>query len=28
VGPGAILCLTATPMPLTETVWSLPVSQI
>ncbi len=27
-GPGAVLCLTASPMPITETVWAIPVSQI
>ena len=27
-GPGAVLCLTESPMPITETVWAVPVSQI
>ncbi|NLS96662.1 MAG: ATP-binding protein [Planctomycetaceae bacterium] len=27
-GPGAVLCLTESPMPITETVWAIPVSQI
>lgn len=27
-GPGAVLCLTESPMPITEAVWAIPVSQI
>ena len=27
-GPGAVLCLTESPMPITETVWAVPISQI
>ncbi|NLS96896.1 MAG: ATP-binding protein [Planctomycetaceae bacterium] len=27
-GPGAVLCLTESPMPITETVWAVPVSHI
>ena len=27
-GPGAVLCLTESPMPITATVWAIPVSQI
>lgn len=27
-GPGAVLCLTESPMPITETVWAIPVSTI
>jgi predicted AAA+ superfamily ATPase len=27
-GPGAVLCLTESPMPITETVWAVPVSEI
>jgi len=28
LGPGAVLCLTESPMPITETVWAVPVSEI
>ncbi len=27
-GPGSVLCLTESPMPITETVWAVPVSEI
>ncbi len=27
-GPGAVLCLTQSPMPITDTVWAIPVGQI
>lgn len=27
-GPGAVLCLTESPIPITETVWAVPVSEI
>ncbi|MHB8902426.1 MAG: hypothetical protein ACYC6Y_27005 [Thermoguttaceae bacterium] len=27
-GAGAVLCLTPSPMPITDTVWALPFGQI
>ncbi|NQU20505.1 MAG: ATPase, partial [Candidatus Nealsonbacteria bacterium] len=27
-GPGVVLCLTESPMPITEAVWAVPVSEI
>ena len=27
-GPGCVLCLTDTPMPITESIWATPISEI